>query len=132
MSVMLIPANMEESVLKRGLANTPASVPLDLQATTVRLTLTIASTPLVAIKELALTKWMTLSAPASPPSLERPAKLSLILAQSDRVSMAEPAHLMATSTSSPAPVHLATRVLAVSWTSTNVQEPTLVGTMGLA
>ena len=130
MSVMLIPANMEESVLKRGLANTPASVPLDLQATTVRLTLTIASTPLVAIKELALTKWTTLSAPVSRPSLARLASLSLTLAQLDLASTAALARPTATSTSSPAPAHLATRAPAVNLTSTNAPGLTLAGTMG--
>ena len=108
-------ANMEESVLRRALANTLVAVPLDSPVTTARSTLTTASTPPVAIKALASTRWTTLSVPVSRPSLERLARWSLTLAQLDPVSMEAPARLMATSTNSPVPAHLATRAHAVSW-----------------
>jgi len=108
-------ANMEESVLRRALANTLVAVPLDSLAITARSTLTTASTPLVAIKVLALTRWTTLSVPVSRLSLEKLVRWSLTHAQLDPASMEAPAHLMATSTSSPVPAHLATRVHAASW-----------------
>ena len=102
--------------MRRALANTLASVPPDSRETTVRSTLTTANTRLVAIKALVLTRWTILSAPVSHLSLERLARLSLTHAQLDLVSTEAPAHLMATSTSLPVLVHLATRVHAVSWT----------------
>ena len=126
---MPILANMGESVLRRELVSTPAAVPPDSQETTARSTLTTAGTALAATEALALTRWTTLSAPVSRLSLERLARWSLTLAQLDPVSTEAPAHLMATSTSSPAPAHLDTRVHGVSWTSTNAQGRTLAGMM---
>ena len=122
-------ANTGESVLRRALVSTLVSVPRDSRATTVKSTLTTAGTLLVAIKALVLTRWTILSAPVSHLSLERLARLSLTHAQLDLASTEVPAHLMATSTSSPVPVHLATRVHAVSWTSTNVLERIRAGMM---
>ena len=121
---------MEESVLRRELVNTAADVRLGSQGTTARSTSTIASTHLVVIREPALTKWTTLSAPVSRPSLARLVSLSLTLAQLDLASTAALARLMATSTSSPAPAHLATRAPAVNLTSTNAPGLILAGTMG--